>query len=340
MALETRGILVRSYRLPTVVLAIVLALSTACSSGGGSKAPPPAPNGMGVPGDQPTETKKAPPVEMPTGPAAHFSTARTTSAGPIKVTTFKGPKSGVTGKVWVWLPPEYNQPKYAKSGFPVLMLYTGNTGVNYNFWPDPRVVPTQADAVSLTKSGKAKPFIMVMPILQLSERDDTECSDRAGQPKMATWMADDLVTLVRQNFRTLPGRDGFGTMGASSGAFCAIKLAMQFPQVFKAAVSWCGYFDPEPTGAVWSRKDMQDNSPTHMAAAAPDVKLYLVSGTNPKWRADYERIYAFKKVVKAPTVVDTYFQQGGGHLTDDMKRLVPNMLEWLSKNLEGPVASS
>lgn len=279
---------------------------------------------------------------MPTGPPAHFSTFRSTAAGPIKVTTFKGPKSGVTGKVWVWLPPEYNDPKYAKSGFPVVFLFTGNTGVNYNFWPDPRVVPTQSEDVRLTQEGKAHPFIMIMPILQLSTKQDTECSDRPGQPKMATWMGEDLVTLVKQNFRTMPSRDGWGMAGASSGAFCAVKLTLQYSDQFKAAASWGGYFYPLPeTGPRWTQQELQDNSPLYMVKKSqPDVHLLLLAGDNPKYRADFERIDQFMAAIKPPTTAEKFIQKGGAHLTDDLKKLVPNILEFLTQNLTGPQPSS
>jgi enterochelin esterase-like enzyme len=273
---------------------------------------------------------------MPTGPASVFRTVRDTSAGPIKVTTLAGKKSGVTGKVWVWLPPEYSDPKYAHSGFPVITLYPGGEGNGYNTWTDPQLPIQEIDA-QLAKAGKAHPFIMVMPIQQLAKNLDTECSDVPGHPKIGTWMAEDLPDFARANFRTLPGRDGFGLMGASAGAFCSVKLAMQHPDTFKAAVPIDGYFAPEsplfPRHADWYRA----NNPTAMAASAPDVKLLVTSGT----AEAYERQVAkdFVAAVKPPTQVTYYELPGGRHLTSDFKKIIPTALKFLTANLQGPSAA-
>ncbi|MDX6434829.1 MAG: hypothetical protein QOE54_7195 [Streptosporangiaceae bacterium] len=317
---------------------MAITVLSACSSSPPPKAPPPQDTNVSQAPAKPR--RAAPPVVMPTGPAARFNVSHYTSAGPIMVTTLKGAKSGVTGKVWVWTPPEYKDPKYAKSGFPVLMLYTGSTGVNYNFWAHQEVEPTQSEDVRLVKARQAHPFIMVMPILQLSLKQDTECSDRVGQPKMGTWLAEDVVDMVKANFRTLPTRDGWGMAGASSGAFCAAKLTLQNPDKFKAAVSWCGYFVPEPeTGPRWSQQDVLANSAAHIfQQRQPDVRLLLLAGDNRKFHADVNRMNAFTKLVQPPTVVTTYIQPGGGHFTADLKKLIPNILEFLTKSLQGPVA--
>ena len=59
---------------------------------------------------------------MPTGPQAHFRVQNRLPDGTTTgVVTLKGPKSGFTGKVWVWAPKQYSEPKYARSGFPVMV---------------------------------------------------------------------------------------------------------------------------------------------------------------------------------------------------------------------------
>lgn len=275
-------------------------------------------------------------VAMPTGPAARFRVARRTSAGPVLLTWLKGVRSGVTGKVWVWLPPQYRDPRYARTGFPVITLYTGGSGAGYNYWSDPKIIPTQADDVTLAKEGRAYPFIMVMPVLQPSVREDTECSDIPGHPRMGTWMADDVPAFIRANFRTLKGRDGWGTVGASSGAFCAVKMAADQPRTYKAAVSWGGYFEPE-TGLSWTKEGRLANSPDlTIQRTRPDLRLLLLAGGDPRIRADVRRMTALTKVIRPPTVATSYVQPGGLHRTEDVRRLVPMILEFLTKNLEGP----
>lgn len=279
----------------------------------------------------------APSVAMPTGPPARFTVARRTSAGPILLTRLKGARSGVTGKVWVWLPPQYNDPRYARTGFPVVILHTGGSGAGYNYWANPAVLPTQKDDVDLVKVGKAYPFIMVMPVLQMSARQDTECSDIPGQPKMGTWLGEDVPAFIRANFRTLTSRDGWGTAGASSGAFCAVKLAVEHPGGFKAVASWGGYFSPE-TDLRWSAAGRRANSPDLIIGRTrPDLRLLLLAPGAPRFRGDVQQMTALMGLVRPPTVVTSYIQPNGGHYTTDLKKLVPRILEFLTQNMQGPV---
>lgn len=279
------------------------------------------------------------PVSMPSGRAARFTVARRTSAGPVLLTRLKGAKSGVTGKVWVWLPPQYHDPRYATTGFPVIILHTGGSGAGYNYWGDPEVLPTLAEDVRLAKAGKAYPFIMVMPVLQLSERLDTECSDIPRQPKMGTWMAEDVPAFIRANFRTLSGRDGWGIAGASSGAFCAVKLAADHPERYKAVVSWGGYFAPQ-TDLPWPANDRRANSPDLiLQRSRPDIRLLLLVGDNPRFRGDILRMNALLRMIHPPTVASTYVQPHGGHYTADLSRLIPRILRFLTDNMQGPQAA-
>ncbi|MET9403079.1 alpha/beta hydrolase-fold protein [Kitasatospora sp. NPDC002965] len=277
-------------------------------------------------------------VLMPTGPAAAFTKARDTAAGQIVMTTLNGPKSGVSGKVWVWLPPEYNDPKYARTGFPVLTLYAGGQSAGYNTWTDNQL-PIQEYGADLSKQGKAHPFIMVMPVQNLdsNEAKALECADIPGQPKMGTWMAEDIPDFVRANFRTVKGRDGWGLMGASTGAFCSAKLALQHPDKFKAAVPIDGYFVPD--SPLWKGHDAerQANSPELLVTQGKaDVRILATAGGANAYEMKLVKAWAAKAA--PPLTVEYYEQPGGKHLTSDFKKMIPDTLQWLSKNLAGPQA--
>ncbi|GAA3026794.1 hypothetical protein GCM10020229_42640 [Kitasatospora albolonga] len=294
--------------------------SSGSPSAGQSSTPPPKPSK----------------VLMPTGPAADLKKVRDTSAGPIMLTTLTGAKSGVSGKVWVWLPPEYQDPKFAKTGFPVLTLYAGGQSAGYNTWTDNQL-PIQEIGAQLSKEGKAHPFILVMPVQNLDSNESKalECSDIPGQPKMGTWMAQDVPDFVRANFRTVKGRDGWGLMGASTGAFCSAKLALQHPDVFKAAVPIDGYFNPD--SPLWKGHDTERlaNSPDQLVAAGKaDVRLLATAGGANAYEVKLVKNWVAKAA--APATVEYYEQPGGKHLTSDFKKMIPVTLEWLSKNLAGP----
>ncbi|KQV14401.1 MULTISPECIES: esterase family protein [unclassified Kitasatospora] len=318
------------------VLALALGLA-ACGSEAGSDRPAAADGGKGA---APSAAKSSTPpkptkVLMPTGPEAEFKKIRDTAAGPIRATTLTGPKSGVTAKVWVWLPPEYNDPKYAKTGFPVLTLYAGGQSANYNTWTDNQL-PIQEIGAEMSKAGKAHPFIMVMPVqnLDTNEAKALECSDIPGQPKIGTWMAQDIPDFVRANFRTVKGRDGWGLMGASTGAFCSAKLALQHPDVFKAAVPIDGYFNPD--SPLWKGHEAERlaNSPGELITKGADVRMLATAGgANPN---ELKVVKTWVAKAAAPTTVEYYEQPGGKHLTTDFKKMIPATLEWLTKNLAGP----
>ncbi|MFD0528074.1 alpha/beta hydrolase [Kitasatospora arboriphila] len=254
------------------------------------------------------------------------------------MTTLNGPKSGVSGKVWVWLPPQYNDPAYAKHGFPVLTLYAGGQSAGYNTWTDNQL-PIQKIDAELSKAGKAHPFILIMPVQNLnsSESKALECSDIPGQPKIGTWMAEDIPDFVRANFRTVKGRDGWGLMGASTGAFCSAKLALQHPETFKAAVPIDGYFNPD--SPLWHGHEQERlaNSPGQLVALGKaDVRMLATAGGSNAYETGL--VKAWVKKAAPPLTVEYYEQPGGKHLTSDFKKMIPDTLQWLSKNLAGPEA--
>ncbi|MFJ7911049.1 alpha/beta hydrolase [Kitasatospora sp. NPDC096204] len=312
------------------------AAANATPAGGSSSAGSPSAAGTG-----PATTGSATPtaagkVLMPTGPAAALSKVRDTSAGPIMMTKVTGAKSGVTGQVWVWLPPEYNDPKFAKTGFPVLTLFAGGQSNGYNTWTDNQL-PIQEENERLVKEGKSHPFIMVMPVQNFNgdEKNALDCSDIPGQPKMGTWMAEDIPDFVRANFRTVKGRDGWGVMGASTGGFCSAKLALQYPQVYKAAVPIDGYFIPD--SGLWKGHDAEraaNNPDVLVAQGKAEVSMLVTAGgANP-----YETKVVKSWVAKAaaPVKIEYYEQPGGKHLTSDFKKMIPDTLVWLTAHLAPP----
>ncbi|MFE7526107.1 alpha/beta hydrolase [Kitasatospora sp. NPDC057542] len=334
------------------VLALAASLAACGSSGGGkggsatANATPAGSSSAGSPSATGTTpgatagatTAAAGKVLMPTGPAAGLNKVRDTGAGPIMMTKVTGAKSGVTGQVWVWLPPEYNDPKFAKTGFPVLTLFAGGQSNGYNTWTDNQL-PIQEENERLVKEGKSHPFIMIMPVQNFNsdEKNALDCSDIPGQPKMGTWMAEDIPDFVRANFRTVKGRDGWGVMGASTGGFCSAKLALQYPQVYKAAVPIDGYFIPDSLLWKGHEAEREANNPNVLVTQGKaDVSMLVTAGgANP-----YETKVVKDWVAKAvpPVSLEYHEQPGGKHLTSDFKKMIPDTLVWLTAHLAGPAA--
>ncbi|MFD0572883.1 alpha/beta hydrolase [Kitasatospora gansuensis] len=294
---QSQPIRTRAVLAGITALALSTAL-TACGSGGtpaadakaggsaGASAAAAAPSAAAS-SAPPKETK----VVMPTGLTADLKKSRDTKAGPIMMTTLAGPKSGVSANVWVWLPPQYNDPKYARFGFPVLTLYAGGQSNGYNTWTDNQLPIQEIDA-QLVQEQKAHPFIMIMPVQNLTadEHRSLDCSDIPGQPKMGTWLSQDVPDFVRANFRTLKGPASWGLMGASSGADCSAKLAMQHPDLYRAAVPIDGGFKADSLLWKGHKAEQDANSPDKLISTGKaDVRMLATAAAPAPTRSTWSR---------------------------------------------------
>ncbi|MCQ4083945.1 esterase family protein [Streptomyces sp. RB6PN25] len=282
------------------------------------------------------------PAQMPTGPDASFTVQRTVDdadSTKIGVTTYHGRKSGFTGRVWVWAPPQYFDPKYATMGFPVLIALPGGLGYPSNYWfgADLRL---QEKIYNWSRDGTSLPFIVVMPVLN-PDRHYHDCSDIPGQQKMGTWLTQDVPDLVRQNFRTLRARDGWGFMGSSSGGFCALKSVLRYPQTFKAAVA--SGPDIAPDSPLWHGNEaaMQADDPRHLADqlirnGGPDVYLGFQVGSTERYdMAKVKRFIAQYGVGPVHTRLQVI--DGGRHTARSYtKGMAEGTMQWISEHMRGP----
>ncbi|GAA0287383.1 hypothetical protein GCM10010302_27200 [Streptomyces polychromogenes] len=285
---------------------------------------------------------------MPTNPTAQFKNASTLSDGTkVAVTELDGKKSGFKGKVWVWAPKEYNDPKFAKSGFPVLIALPGGAGYPVNYWMGTDL-KLQSSISKWYEEGKSKPFILAMPVLN-PQPDEPKAiywdgSDIPDQPKMGTWLTEDVPNLMKENFRTVKSRDGWAYMGSSTGGFASLKAVLKYPEKFKAAI--CSGPDIVPDSPLWAGHDKEkaENNPELLAKQlidkkGPDVYLAFQVGdneSNKKTLPDVQKFVA--TYTKGPIHTSLRVIPGGQH---NAKTYVPNMgegpIQFISKVMEGPV---
>ncbi len=296
-------------------------------------------------------------VSLPTGPEAKFTVSGTVpeDGSKIAVTEYAGKKSGFKGKVWVWVPPQYKDPKYAKSGFPVMIALPGGAGYPNNYWMGTDL-KLEASISKWSQEGKSLPFIVVMPVLNPEDHDKDakdpkagqywDGSDIPGQPKMGTWLTEDVPDLVKENFRTIDSRDGWAFMGSSTGGFAGLKSVLQKPDKFKAVIA--SGPDIVPDSRLWAGhgKEKAANNPKVLApeliqAGHPDVYLAFQVGT--KETSAMPPIEDFvKQYTKGPIHTKLSVIEGGSH---NAKTYVPNMetgglIQWISEHMQGPVPSS
>lgn len=285
---------------------------------------------------------------MPTGPAADFKNSMTLPDGThVAVTTLDGKKSGFKGKVWVWAPKEYSDPKFAKSGFPVMIALPGGAGYPSNYWMGTDL-GLQTSISKWYAEGKSKPFLLAMPVLNPGPDDKGvywDGSDIPGQPKMGTWLTEDVPDLMKANFRTVKSRDGWAFMGSSTGGFAGLKAVLKHPDTFKAVIA--SGPDIVPDSSLWKGHDKEkaENNPELLAKEliakkGPDVYLAFQVGdseNNKKTLPDVQKFIATYGN-KGPVHTDLRIIKGGKH---NAKTYVPNMgegpIQYISKVMEGPV---
>lgn len=145
--------------------------------------------------------------------------------------------------VSVYLPPGYES---STQSYPVIYFlhgYTGNDSLLMNEWLHMKML---LDTAIL--SGKISPVIFVAPnsYTKLGGSFYTN-SDIAG--KWADYIAIDVVKYIDANFKTIPKKESRGLAGHSMGGFGALKIGMQYANVFgvvyslsPAMIDWYGDF--------------------------------------------------------------------------------------------------
>ncbi|MEU1825075.1 alpha/beta hydrolase-fold protein [Streptomyces abikoensis] len=307
-------------------------------------------SGDGKNGDQAPGSK----AQMPLGPKAGFKISGTVpeDGTKIAVTTYKGKKSGFEGKVWVWAPKEYDDPKYAKSGFPVLIALPGGAGYPNNYWMGTDL-KLEASISKWAQEGKSLPFIIAMPVLNPENHDKDpkdpkaglywDGSDIPGQLKMGTWLTEDVPQLVKENFRTIKSRDGWAFMGSSTGASAGLKSVLQKPDQFKAVIA--SGPDIVPDSRLWAghEKEKADNNSDVLAQRliakkGPEVYLAFQVGSNEPVKPPIDRFLAKYGNNKGPIKTKYRINVGGEH---NAASYVPNMeagglIQWVSEHMQGP----
>ncbi|MFF4900754.1 alpha/beta hydrolase [Streptomyces sp. NPDC001068] len=261
------------------------------------------------------------------GPAMH-------AAGGVRVTQLSGRVSGVDAEVYVWLPPQYDQPGYRNHRFPVVELLPGYPG-SAKAWFGSLKVHEQLEP--LMRSGRVAPFILVAPRTNLLAGVDTGCANIPGTVNADSWLSIDVPKMVTDNFRAAAAPANWAVAGYSAGAHCAVKLAVAHPDRYRAAVSLSGYNDPigERNSLASQSVSLRERNNPYLllrkAAEPPRIALYLSGESGDGYQAGV----ALGQVAKAPTTVHVVFlpRSAGGHNMALWRPQVPSVFEWLTVNM-------
>jgi enterochelin esterase-like enzyme len=257
-------------------------------------------------------------------------------AGRLEQIAIRGERTGLSsGTGYVYLPPQYFQPAYARIRFPVVLAVTGYPGLAGGII---HRLELPAVAARLMADGRVRPTVFVILTVSPLFPADTECTDVPGGPQAESFFAQDVPHAIEQTFRVTASPAGWGVIGYSTGGYCAAKLAMMYPDRFSAAVSMAGYYQairgqyvPDLWGGSVGYRD--ENSPgwrlRHLPA--PPVSVLVTSS----WVGErtLAGTLAFLREIHPPMRGYSLIIPQGGHNFRTWNRELPPSLEWLSHML-------
>ncbi|GAA2426851.1 alpha/beta hydrolase-fold protein [Actinomadura vinacea] len=255
--------------------------------------------------------------------------------GRLDEVTIPGPRTGLRVKAYVYLPPQYFQPRFERRRFPVTLVLAGYPG-------DPRgIIKRQGmlkDASTGIKTGRIQPTVYVITRSMVAPPRDTECTDVPGGPQAESFFSQDVPEAIADTYRVAAGSQGWGVMGQSTGGYCAAKLAMRHSDRFAAGASLGGYLravQDRSTGDLYggSRQVRDDNDLIWRLEhrPAPPVSLLLAQTEQ---GPEFDQAQRFVKAAKPPLQVATLFPRDGGHNLRTFQRLTPELLRWMSGRLK------
>jgi enterochelin esterase-like enzyme len=261
----------------------------------------------------------------------HFTWAGGPGMHGVREAQLKGRVSGVNAEVYVWLPPQYNQPRYRHHRFPVVELLPGYPGSAKAWFGSMR---TTKQLAPLMRDGQVAPFILVAPRTNLLAGVDTGCANIPGTVNADSWLSVDVPKMVMDNFRAEPAPKGWAVAGYSAGAHCAVKLAVAHPDRYRAAVGMSGYNDPigERNSLAAQNPALRgENNPYLLLRSRrtpPPIALYISGEAGD----GYEAGTALESIAKAPTTVHVVFlpRSAGGHTMALWRPQVTTVFRWLT----------
>ncbi|GAA3969060.1 alpha/beta hydrolase-fold protein [Actinomadura viridis] len=257
--------------------------------------------------------------------------------GRLDEVTLHGPRTGLRVKAFVYLPPQYFQPRFRERRFPVALVLAGYPG-------DPRgMIKRQGllkEVGSGVRSGRLQPTVYVITRSMVAPPRDTECTDVPGGPQAESFFSQDVPEGIAATYRVATGMRGWGVMGQSTGGYCAAKLAMRHSDRFAAGASLGGYLraiQDGSTGDLYggSRQVRDDNDLIWRLEHRPPPPVSLLLAQTEQG-PEFDQARRFVRLARPPLRVSTLFPPDGGHNLRTFQRLTPELLRWMSGRLRAP----
>lgn len=279
------------------------------------------------------------PVPVPAvAPRLTPRSAATLGHGRLVETRLSGPVTGLDRRALIWLPPQYDEPRYAATRFPVLLLLHGDPGEARGFIYGMHVDST-ADA--LVRAGRTAPYVIVMPTVWVGWHGQ-QCLDAKAGPADESYLTRDVPTAVARRFRVQPPGPRWAVAGLSEGGFCAVDLALRHPTLFAGAASLDGYYTPDTSrGLRWrlfagSRAAQDAATPINLVQRWPQPvgpALWLMAGDRD--RGDMQQLRAFAAAAAPISPERVVVVRHGRHTTPSWRTALPDLLVWAGQVASG-----
>lgn len=231
------------------------------------------------------------------------------------------------GNAYVYLPAGYTP----TVRYPVLYLLGGAPG-GPSDWLYAGNLRGTAD--TLMRAHYVRPFIIVMPRISPTWRNDYEVLNSPGGPQVMTYLTHVVVPAIDARYSTVATRAGRAIAGFSAGADGALNLALHNQRMFVAA----GAIVPEgwPGRGQWwvvhyNHALMWANSPIrylpHLHFSAP-MAFYL-SGAGPKSDGPVAKLAS--QLRAGGQTVMVHNESGLGHNWNDARTDLPYLLQFTSR---------
>ncbi|MFH9426332.1 alpha/beta hydrolase [Streptomyces sp. NPDC017529] len=258
------------------------------------------------------------------------------TAGRIEKVVLKGEKSKINSQAFVYLPPEYFQPEYAKKRFPASVVLTGYPGIAQNLYKKLHFPQSQHD---LVRKNKAQPTILVMMSPAVVPGRDTECVDVPNGPQTETFFTQDVRHDIASHYRVGTDARNWGVIGDSTGGYCALKMPMRHPKTFStgAALS-ADYKAPRDakTGELFGgdKQLERENDLLWRQKNLPAAPVNLLVTSSKQGEPNYPDTLKFIQQTKSPGHIASIILDSGGHSFNTWRREILAALEWMSGHLK------
>jgi enterochelin esterase-like enzyme len=267
-------------------------------------------------------------------------------------TTVTGPRSHISRAVYIYLPPQYFWKKYANYRFPAIVLLHGSPGKPTAWIGAMDLIPIYQ---SLLAAHKAEPAVLVMPDTDGGYSYSLQClndPEPHGLQDM-TWVGQEVPDWVAANLRVMPPGSAWGITGYSEGGFCAVNIALQYPNRFAFSGVMSGYFHPTDSQVPYNGKPngrpidvdvfQHDyplglrNTPSwyilHYPLGRTLPQFFLAAGNQDSGDVQAADYFYQELLTRDADTLPVDIVDGGGHVASVWRAALTPILIWMTRGI-------